>query len=345
MAAAPPANSGDPQNAAGPENAASTHSAADTHSAYGSRITAPNNRRPLTARAGALALLLSTMWAGNPVANKAGLDDAGPMRLGWLRFALGGVVVLIYAVVTRQSFRVQRHEWVPLALLGTLFTVQLALMNIGQDFSTAGHAVVVTSTFPLWTGVFAHFFVPGDRMSRSRTLGTLIAYSGIIAVFYKGFAESSSDFLLGDLLLLGSAVLLGGRQVYLSQLGQGIAQHKLLISQALFGVSAFIIASLIFESDEAFVVTTRLVVALLYTGVLIAGLGFIGQTWLLKRYLPSRVTVISLSQPIFGVLLSWWILGESVGGELYLGAALVVAGSALAQRRAGGERPEIAATG
>ena len=329
MATTPPADSGGPQNAAG------------TQSADSSRTAAPITRQPLTARAGALALLLSTLWAGNPVANKAGLDDAGPMRLGWLRFAIGGVVVLIYAVATRQSFKVLRHEWVPLALLGTLFTVQLAFMNIGQDFSTAGHAVVVTSTFPLWTGVFAHFFVPGDRMSRSRTLGTLVAYSGVIAVFYKGFADSSSDFLVGDLLLLGSAVLLGGRQVYLSQLGQGIAQHKLLISQAVFGVTAFVIASLIFESDEAFVVTTRLVIALLYTGVLIAGLGFIGQTWLLKRYLPSRVTVISLSQPIFGVLFSWWILGESVGGELYIGAALVVVGSALAQRKVGGKKPEL----
>lgn len=335
MATTPPADSGGPQNAAGTQNDAGTQSADS------SRTAAPITRQPLTARAGALALLLSTLWAGNPVANKAGLDDAGPMRLGWLRFAIGGVVVLIYAVATRQSFRVLRHEWVPLALLGTLFTVQLAFMNIGQDFSTAGHAVVVTSTFPLWTGVFAHFFVPGDRMSRSRTLGTLVAYSGVIAVFYKGFADSSSDFLVGDLLLLGSAVLLGGRQVYLSQLGQGIAQHKLLISQGVFGVTAFVIASLIFESDEAFVVTTRLVVALLYTGVLIAGLGFIGQTWLLKRYLPSRVTVISLSQPIFGVLFSWWILGESVGGELYIGAALVVVGSALAQRKVGGQKPEL----
>ena len=178
MATTPPADSGGPQNAAGTQNASGTQSADS------SRTAAPITRQPLSARAGALALLLSTLWAGNPVANKAGLDDAGPMRLGWLRFAIGGVVVLIYAVATRQSFRVLRHEWVPLALLGTLFTVQLAFMNIGQDFSTAGHAVVVTSTFPLWTGVFAHFFVPGDRMSRSRTLGTLVAYSVVIGVFY-----------------------------------------------------------------------------------------------------------------------------------------------------------------
>ena len=290
-------------------------------------------RRPLSLKAGSFSLLLSTMWAGNPVASKAGLDDAGPLRLGYLRFILGAIVVLIYAIATKQSFKIHRHEWTPLILLGALFTVQLSFMNIGQDYTTAGHAVVVTSTFPLWTGVFAHFFVPGDRMSRSRTLGTLVAYTGVVAVFYKGFADSSSDFLIGDLLLLGSAVLLGGRQVYLSQLGQGIAQHKLLMTQGIFGIVTFVIASLVFESDEAFMVTSRLIIALLYTGVLIAGLGFIGQTWLLKRYLPSRVTVISLSQPIFGVLFSWWILGESIGGELYIGAVLVVIGSALAQKR------------
>jgi len=290
-------------------------------------------RRPLSVKAGSFSLLLSTMWAGNPVANKAGLEDAGPLRLGYLRFILGAIVILIYAIATRQSFKILRHEWMPLGLLGILFTVQLVFMNVGQDYTTAGHAVVVTTTFPLWTGVFAHFFVPGDRMSRSRTFGTLVAYSGVVAVFYKGFADSSSDFLIGDLLLLVSAMLLGGRQVFLSQLGQGIAQHKLLVAQFLFGIPAFVIASLIFESDEAFTVTTKLVVALFYTGVLIAGLGFIGQTWLLKRYLPSRVTVISLSQPIFGVLFSWWILGESIGGELYVGAVLVVIGSALAQRR------------
>jgi len=290
-------------------------------------------RRPLSLKAGSFSLLLSTMWAGNPVASKAGLDDAGPLRLGYLRFILGAIVVLIYAIATNQSFKIHRHEWTPLILLGALFTVQLSFMNIGQDYTTAGHAVVVTSTFPLWTGVFAHFFVPGDRMSRSRTLGTLVAYTGVVAVFYKGFADSSSDFLIGDLLLLGSAVLLGGRQVYLSQLGQGIAQHKLLMAQGIFGIVTFVIASLVFESDEAFMVTSRLIIALLYTGVLIAGLGFIGQTWLLKRYLPSRVTVISLSQPIFGVLFSWWILGESIGGELYIGAVLVIVGSALAQRR------------
>ena len=289
-------------------------------------------RKPLTLPAAGLALLLSTFWAGNPVGNKAGLEDAGPLRLGYLRFILGGIVVLVYSLATRQDLRIYRSEVGPMIFLGLLFTVQLAFMNIGQDYTSAGHAVIVTTTFPLWTSVFAHFFVPGDRMSRRRTLGTLVAYGGVIAVFSRSLTLGN-DFIIGDLLLLGSAILLGARQVYISQAAQGVPQHKLLLAQSVFGISTFVVASLIFESGDPWVLTLRLSVALLYTGVLIAGFGFLGQTYLLKNYLPSRVTVISLSQPVFGVLFSWWILGETVGGELYIGAALVVIGSWLAQRR------------
>lgn len=290
-----------------------------------------DKRKPLTLPAAGLALLLSTMWAGNPVANKAGLEDAGPLRLGYLRFALGGTVVIIYSIATRQDFRVYGFEVKPLIFLGVLFSVQLAFMNVGQDFTTAGHAVIVTTTFPLWTSVFAHFFVPGDTMSRQRTFGTLVAYGGVVAVFSRSLTLGS-DFIIGDLLLLGSAILLGARQVYISQAAQGVPQHKLLMSQSVFGIVSFVIASLVFEAGDPWEVTTRLTVALLYTGVLIAGFGFLGQTYLLKNYLPSRVTVISLSQPIFGVLFSWWILGETIGPELYVGAALVVIGSYLAQK-------------
>ena len=192
-----------------------------------------NGRKPLSLPAAGLALTLSTMWAGNPVANKAGLEDAGPLRLGYLRFILGGIVVIVYALVTRKDLTIKRFEVMPLIFLGILFSVQLAFMNVGQDFTTAGHAVIVTTTFPLWTSVFAHFFVPGDNMSRRRTFGTLVAYGGVVAVFSRSLTLGS-DFIIGDLLLLCSAILLGARQVYISQAAQGVPQHKLLMSQSVF---------------------------------------------------------------------------------------------------------------
>lgn len=275
-------------------------------------------------------MLLAALWGGNPVAAKAGLDDAPPLRLGWMRFVLGTVVVIVWAIATRQSFRLLRSEWAPLLGLGLLFSVQIAFMNVGQDFTTAGHAAVIIATFPLWTGLLAHFIVPGDRLTPDRVAGTLLAYLGVVALFSTGLEGDAT--IGGDLLMLVSAVLLGSRQVYLSQAAQGIAIHKLLLAQSAIGIPVFIAASAVFEADP-YVMTSRLAVSLLYQGVVIAGFGFLGNTWLLQRYLPSGVAALQLTTPFFALVAGAIILNEDVGLELLVGATLVVAGQLIARRQ------------
>ena len=276
------------------------------------------------------------LWGGNPVSIKAGLEHVGPLRLGALRMALGGIVVLVHALATGVSLRPRRSELVPLAGLAVLFVAQTALMYFGGDATTAGHAAVLMATFPLWAAIAAHFIVPGDRMTIGRTIGTLIAYAGVVVVFSGNIGDGTH--LAGDVMLLGSALLLGTRQIYLSQTSQAIAPARLLMTQSIAAVIVFAPLSLWLESDP-WVFSWEFLAALLYQGAGIAGFGFIGNTWMLQRFLPSRVTATQLTTPVFGVLLSWAILGESVGWELVAGVALLVIGSAAAQRRAKPQRP------
>ncbi|HJM75347.1 MAG TPA: DMT family transporter [Dehalococcoidia bacterium] len=290
---------------------------------------ATDQRRPLSGRAAVFAVILAALWGGNSVSVKAGLRDAPPLRLAWMRTVLGGAVVLLWALATKQSLRVGRGEWVPLTGLGVLFAAQIVFMNIGQDKTTAGHAAVIISTFPLWTGVIAHFLVPGDRLSVGRATGTVIAYTGVIVIFSSNLGSETG--VAGDLMMLVSAALLGTRVVYLSQTSQSIEIHKLLMAQTVVSTVIFVLASLLTESDPH-IFTEQLVVALFYQGVVIAGFGFMGNTWLLQRFLPSRVAALQLATPAISVVLSAIVLGESVGTELVAGVALVASGSALAQR-------------
>ena len=254
-----------------------------------------------------------------------------------MRFVLGMVVVLIWAIITRQSFKVSRNELWPLFILGILFSVQTGFMNLGQYNTTAGHTGVLITTFPLWAGIFAHFLVPNDKLSKRRVLGALIAYMGAAALFVRSIfggteAIDAVNPWLGDLLIMCSAVLLGLRQVYLSQLGQNITVVKMLMAQGIFGIATFLGASLIFETGPM-QMTLVLATSLVYQGVIIAGIAFLAQTWLLSNYLPSRVTLISLCGPIVTAALSWLILGEQIGPELWVGAVLVVVGSYIAQTK------------
>lgn len=284
-------------------------------------------RRPLTAGATGFALLLAALWGGNPVAIKAGLDDAGPLRLAGYRFIAGGVATVAWALYTKQSMIPTRKDLPALAGLAVLFSVQIAFMNIGQDHTTASHAVVINTTFPLWTGVVAHFLVPGDRLTAGRVIGTLIAYSGVVAVF-AGSLGSSSGTLLGDLLMVGSAALLGSRLVYTSIATQTVEMPKLLMTQVVVGVTVFL--GLGAFEDDPWVVTDRLLLSVAYQGFVIAGFGFIANMWLLKHYLPSGVAALSLTTPVWGVVISHFVLDEALEPALFLGVALVVAGMSYA---------------
>ncbi len=137
------------------------------------------------------------------------------------------------------------------------------------------------------------------------------------SVFGGAEAIDALNPWLGDLLIMCSAVLLGLRQVYLSQLGQNITVVKMLTAQGIFGIATFLAGSLVFET-EPIRITLVLAMSLIYQGVVIAGIAFLAQTWLLSNYLPSRVTLISLCGPVVTAALSWLILGEQIGPELWV---------------------------
>lgn len=270
------------------------------------------------------------MWSGNTIAIKSGLDDAPALRLGWMRFVVGGIVVLFWAIYLRADLRIKRREWVPLLALGVLFSVQIAFMNIGLTKTTAGHSAVLTVTFPIWVAVLAHFFVPGDRLNSQKLLGVIIAYAGILVLFADSLGVDR-DLLVGDLLSAISGFLLGARQVYNARIVQGIHPAKLLLSQAVFGTIVFLAASTLFESDE-YVWSGKLAVSIFYQGAVIAGFGFIGNLWLMQKYFPSQVSVISLSQPAFSIVAAWLILGEELSSALWISVVLVIIGAGLVQR-------------
>lgn len=290
-------------------------------------------RRPLTWRAGVFAVIVGMFWSGNSIAIKAGLDYAGPLRIGWMRFVAGGLVTLAWAVATRADLRVRRREIRPLFLLGLLFTVQLVFMNLGIEYTTAGHALSLNVTTSIWTALLAHFFIAGDRLEKSRFLGIVVAYGGILVISLDGLRSGvNTSILIGDLLSLISAFLLASRQIFAARLVEGIDPNKLLLVQFGMGTVFFVAMSAVFESDP-WSWAWQLGASLAYQGIVIAGFGFIASLWLISRYFPSRLAALGLLSPVSGIILAWLILGEDPTSNLWAGAFLVMVGAGLAQRR------------
>jgi len=289
--------------------------------------------KPLDARAALLALLLAALWGSNPVAIKIGLADAPPIRLAWLRFLVGGLVVAGWAWATGRlvGFRIERHEWRPLLALGALFTVQVGLVNLGTDLTTASHAAVLLNSYAVHTVVLAHFFIPGDRLTPRKTAGILLAYSGAVILFAREWTAGAGT-LAGDLVVAVGAVLLAERTIFLARAVQRLDAVKLLLAQAVVGTLGFVAVSSVLERHVPTRWTLSLALVVLYQGAVVAGFNFVANLWLLKRYRPSALAACFLTTPVFGVGAAALLTADRLTPDLLAAALLVAAGIGLTVR-------------
>jgi drug/metabolite transporter (DMT)-like permease len=215
-------------------------------------------------------------------------------------------------------------------VLGLIFTAQIGLMNMGTSLTSAAHGSVVLNLYAVHTVVLAHLLIPGDRLTVRRLAGALIAYLGIVVLFV-GDRASEGASLLGDALVFCSAFLLAERQIYLARAVQRLDPVKLLLTQATVGTAMFIALSALLEPEPTRW-TLRLGVSLAYQGALIAGFCFVINLWLLKRYRPSALATLFLTQPIFGVLAAALVTGDPLTAQLLVACLAVVAGIGLSHR-------------
>lgn len=290
-------------------------------------LSETETRRPAGILPSGFALLLAILWGGNNVSLKTSLKYGSALQVGWIRFALGWMVIFGFMIIKQETLKITKDDIKPVAVIGALFSVQMVFMNVGQDLTTAGHALAVNTTYPIWAATIAHIIIPSDRLNRWKVVGILLSYGGIlIVVFGDTGIISQGGSLLGDLLSLVSAMLLGLRIILISNYAQTVSETKLLFGQALVAIPLFLSGSYLLE-QPVYTLEPQFLFALAYQGFVIAGFGFLGNAWLIKKYLPSTISFFYFIQPVAGLILAWAVLGEEPGSGLIIGLILVCMGA------------------
>ncbi len=293
----------------------------------------------MTAGAIALSLLIYALWGGNNIAIKVAVEAIPPMAAAGFRFVLGVMVFGAFAHHRGVSLKLQPGELRRLSWLVLAFVLQILTLNVGQKLTSAVRGTVFLAAHPLFIAFFAGLFIPGDALRGRKLVGLLLAFAGILVTFAEGFLHSTGN-LVGDAVIITSAVLLGGRLVLLKMIVQQIPVPRTLFWQATLGVPIFFTLSLLFERAMWQPVLTQHVVAMVYQGLVIAGFCFLCNAWLLENFRASQVAAYVFTTPLWGVLLCGLILHDPITPWVVAGTALVACGIAVASR-AGQERPAV----
>jgi drug/metabolite transporter (DMT)-like permease len=271
-------------------------------------------------------LALCICWGFQQVAIKLVAGDIAPiMQLG-LR---SGFAALVLGVLTLR--REGRGAFADGTLgaglvVGFLFGLEFFFIAEGLRYTTASHMVVFIYTAPIFTALGLHLRWPDERLSPAQWAGVLVAFAGIAITFLGRGATSGRNLLAGDGLGVLAGAAWGATTVGIR--GSALAEAppvKTLFYQ--LAVAGLVLVPLAFVLEQSAIVPSRgALLSLGFQAIIVALVSYLSWFWLLRRYLASRLSILSFMTPLFGVAFGVLILHEPIDLAFGVGAGLVLTG-------------------
>ena len=278
----------------------------------------------LDGRAAGLAVLAMAILGGSYTAGKVALQDLPVFGMLLLRMVVTTATLGCYAAWARVRLAYGRRAMGFVLSQAGFFLLSQVALYIGLTMTSAGRAAILFNMQPFFTLLLLPLLVPAERLTVRRWVGTGAAFAGVALVLAeRGVAGGS---LLGDALCLLAALGWTGNVILNKTMPQEVNPAALIFWNAAATIPVLAVLTLTLEPQAAWRFGAAAVASVLYLGVVAAGLGFVLIVWLVRSYSASRVNVFVFLSPVFGVLIGWALLGESIGALQALGALAVAAG-------------------
>ena len=287
---------------------------------------------------GVFTAFLCVIFGSNAVAIKFSFSGLGVFTTAAIRFTISAIAISIWAKATGQSLALKKGQLSQLLILAGLFMVQMSMFYFGISKSNASRGALISNLLPFWVLFLAHFFIPGDRITRRKFFGILLGFSGVVFMF----AESkgvTADLRTGDLIVLAGTLIWSCSVIYIKRILGALSPFQITFYMMIFAVPVFFLEALLWDAPMVSKLDYKIIGAVLYQGLITATFGFVTWNMLLKKYGAVALHSFIFLMPIAGVALGGLILGEPITAKLLIALVLITAGILVVHLKPSKEAP------
>lgn len=283
---------------------------------------------------------LGTAWGTSYLFIKIGVETLPPFTLIAGRLGIGTIFLAIVLAIARVPLPRDLATYRRLLFLALInIVIPFTLITWAEQHVASSLAAILNSTVPLFTIVFAAFFLHDEPITVNRLVGLLVGFLGVVVLTSGSLtANVSGESLLGQLALIGSALSYGAGAVYARRASRGLNP----MIPAFFQVSiAFVIATtLAIAVDHPWTITLRsdAIFAVGWLGIFGSGFAYLFFYRLIRAWGSTRTSLVAYILPVVGIVAGFLVLGEAIDARLLLGTVLIVGGVALVNSRLGARR-------
>src|SRR5215469_4588841 len=166
--------------------------------------TAQASSSPLITRRHAVSYaVLCLIWGSTWLAIREVVRYVPPLQAAGIRFVIAGTILLGLAAVQKRKWPRGERQWNAIIVLSfTMMAVPYGLLFWAEQYVTSSLAAILYAALPLAVSVLTPLFMR-ERVPRGAVLAMLIAFGGIVALFYQELSATRSEFLGGAGVVLG----------------------------------------------------------------------------------------------------------------------------------------------
>ena len=279
------------------------------------------------------------LWATIEIAIKSIQDNTTPILINFLRFFIGGISLLIYNILSRNTHTLKNliKSFPKSYLIASLFglTIGMTLFAYGTSLTESFLAAAIISSNPLMISTYMILF-KGEKRSLNKIFGIILGFFGMFAIItefkFKDFLQLEN--LLGNILvLIGTALwcidlIIGKNLLDKAKENEEVGE----VTSLDFNIVTFLTSSIFMipflflpgQFSTLLNQTWDTWLVLLYLGILATGISyFLFFKGIGKMEASKGINIVYL-KPIFATILSFLIFNTSPSLYFYIGCGIEI---------------------
>jgi len=271
--------------------------------------------------------IVTLIWGSTWIVIRDQLNVVPPSWSVSYRFLVGGVAMIIYAVIRREPLRLDARGWAFATLLAVLqFCLNFNFVYRAEAHITSGLVAVVFGLLLIPNALLGRFLL-GQHLGRQLLLGSAVAMAGVGLLFvHEARVDPNGP---GEALLGIGITMLGVISASFANVLQGTETAKrypmgtMLAAAMLLGALIDAVIAWSFTGPPIVEWRPAYFLGVLYLGVVASAIAFTLYFGVLRIIGPAKAAYSSVLVPIIAMLLSTLF-------EAYRWSPLAISGAALA---------------
>jgi drug/metabolite transporter (DMT)-like permease len=287
-----------------------------------------------------LLFALVAMWGSAFMFTGIAVRGFSPAALVAIRLAIAALLLTGLVLARGQRFPRTRRFWLfsmAISLAGNC--VPFWLVSFGQQRIDSGLAGILMGIMPLTTMVLAHFFVRGERLNRTKLVGSVVGFIGLVTLIGP---EALLELRGQGTELLYQLAVLGGAICY--AINTIVARHRPPADPLVAAAGVMLAGSAIMLPIGGATASTQVIAAppaplaaMLALSIVATAIATVVFLRLVATAGPSFTSFINYLIPVWALLMGMLFLGEEPGGRVMIALVLILSGIALSEL--GARRP------